>query len=94
MSRRPTAALGLAGAACVACCAGSLLAATGGVAALGAVLGAALFGALALAVAVIVVAGVLALARRRHRQAAACGSDGLSAAEPTPVSLGPTARSG
>lgn len=92
MSRRPTAALGLAGAACVACCAGPVLGAAGGVAALG-VLGTALFGALALVVAVVVVAGLLALARRRHRQTAH-RSDAPMQAGPVPVSLGPTSRSG
>lgn len=80
MSRREL--LGLGAVACVACCAGPLLAATGVIAALGLV-GTMLYGAGALAISSAVLAAVLAV--RRHRtDRARSGS--------RPVTLGRTRR--
>lgn len=82
MSRRGL--LGVAAAACVACCAGPFLAAAGGIAVLGAA-GSVAFGVSAIAVAGFAIA-VLTMARRRHR------GEVRSEAEPAPVELGPPHR--
>jgi mercuric ion transport protein len=78
VSRRELA--GLAAAACVACCAGPILAAVGGIAALG-LLGSIAFGVAALVVPAGVIGAVLtARARVRHR----------ASVRSQPVELGPT----
>lgn len=78
MSRRGLA--GLAAAACIACCAGPILVAVGGIAALG-VLGSIAFGVAALVVAAGVIGAVLTVRSRVRRRASV---------QPQPVELGPT----
>lgn len=79
MSRRST--LGFAAAACVACCAGPILATIGGIAALG-VIGTAAFGVGALVVAGTTIAAVVLSRRQRLR----------AQPDSQPVELGPTRR--
>lgn len=77
--RRGWRTLGLAGAACVACCAGPILAAVGGIGAVGSFAAWLLWPTAGAAVAIATVAAVLILRRRQPDEADSSG--------PVPVDL-------
>ena len=84
--RRGWRTLGLAGAACVACYAGPLLVAVGGIGAVGSLAAGLLWPTAGAAVAALTVAAILFLRRRQP--------DDASGSEPVPVELSARPRTG